>query len=262
MIAAMPAPVTLRHDLDRLRVSLLAEASYCEQKAALSVAHPEAEVESAEMRAGTAAHSALEAETEKVDAAELERRIAAGEELSLREFPLAAEIGGVRLRGQLDHLELLGARALWVYDFKFSRYANRLFPNHRLQLSLYGLLLAANDFEVADLLCAVVIVPPRRGRGSLIETDPALANAAIAASQELRGAGGGSLIAPGFAVHAFAFDAPAARRQFQDAVGYWTGRREARPADSPAKCRPCAYNAQGLCPVALAPPEHGLAQER
>ena len=56
----------LRHDLHALWVSLLAEMNYCEQKAALSIIHPEAEPESEEMRAGAAAHSELEAEAEKI----------------------------------------------------------------------------------------------------------------------------------------------------------------------------------------------------
>jgi len=252
--------VTLRHDLDSLFVSLLAEASYCEQKAALKCLYPEAEPESEEMRAGTAAHSVLEAETEKIAGEELERRLAAGEAISLREFPLRAEIANVVLRGHIDHVELEGKRARWLYDFKFSRYADRLFPNHRLQLSLYGLLLAANGFEVADLICAVIIVPPRRGgRGSLIETDPALANTAIEMSKQLRDERGGvrqggRVMAPGLAVHAFKFDERLARRDFENAIGYWIGAREARVADSAAKCRSCPYNAQGLCAVALAPP--------
>ena len=256
----MPRTITLRHDLEALWVSLLAEASYCEQKAALSCLYPEAEVESEAMRAGTAAHSTLEAEAEKIERDELERRIAAGEELNLREFPLRAKVSGVTLRGHLDHVELQGRRARWLYDFKFSRYSDRLFPNHRLQLSLYGLLLAANGFDVSGLICAVIVVPPRRwGEGNLIETNPALANTAIAMSKQLRNEKGGvrrsgSLVGPGFTVHAFKFSERSARRDFKEAVGYWAGEREARVADSAAKCRSCPYNEQRLCLVALAPP--------
>ena len=256
----MPESITLRHDLDSLWVSLLAEASYCEQKAALSCVYPEAEPESEAMQAGTAAHSVLEAETEKIEREELERRMAAGEALCLREFPLRAELSGVLLRGHLDQVEIEGQRALWLYDFKFSRYFDRLFPNHRLQLSLYGLLLAASGFDVSELICAVIIVPPRRGgQGSLIETNPALANTAIAMSKQLRDQRGrlrrgGQLLEPGFAVHAFKFSERLARRDFEEAIGYWIGARTARAADSAAKCRSCAFNAQGLCSVALAPP--------
>jgi CRISPR/Cas system-associated exonuclease Cas4 (RecB family) len=256
----MSNTITLRHDLDALRVSLLAEASYCEQKAALSVIHPEAERESEAMCAGTAAHSALEDEAEKIGRDELERRLAAGEAVSLREFLLEAEISGVRLRGQIDQLELTGRRALWLYDFKFSRYAQRLFPNYRLQLSLYGLLLAAGGFDISELICAAIIVPPqRRNQGRLIETSPALANHAIRLSKQLRGdkggvRGGGRLLEPGCAIHAFAFSEREARRDFAESLGYWIGEREARAADSAAKCRSCPYNLQGLCPVALEPP--------
>ncbi|MBX3278197.1 MAG: PD-(D/E)XK nuclease family protein [Acidobacteria bacterium] len=252
----------LRHDLSALWVSLLAEMNYCEQKAALSVMHPEAEPESEEMKAGAAAHSVLEAEAEKLEREELRRRIAAGAELRLREFPLKAYIDGVPLYGKIDHVEFEGRRALWLYDFKFSRYSHRLFPNHQLQLSLYGLLLAANDYDVSDLICAVVIVPPKPGKsGRLTRTDPKLANLAITSSKELRDGyggvrrGGRLFHEAGFAVHAFKFQEQGARDEFADALGYWIGLREARVADSAAKCRSCAYNAAGLCTVAIAPPK-------
>jgi hypothetical protein len=252
--------ITLRHDLDSLWVSLLAEASYCEQKAALSVIHPGIEEENEAMQAGTAAHLALEAEAEKIKPDEMKRRMAAGEQLNLREFPLRAEVAGITLRGHIDHVEFEGRRALWLYDFKFSRYSHRLFPNHYRQLLLYGLLLAANGFDVSDLICAVIIVPPRRQLPSkLIQTDPALANTAIQLSKQLSdGRGGlrrgGRLFEAGFAIHAFKFNEDEAQRDFEDAIGYWIGAREARAADYATKCRSCTYNAQGLCPTALAPP--------
>lgn len=252
----------LRHDLNALWVSLLAEMNYCEQKAALSVTHPEAEPESEEMRAGAAAHSVLEAETEKIEREELRRRIAAGRELRLREFPLKAQIEGIPLYGKIDHVEFEGRRALWLYDFKFSRYSHRLFPNHQLQLSLYGLLLAANDFDVSDLICAVVIVPPKPGKsGRLTKTDPQLANLAIETSKQLRDdhggvRRGGRIFDPaGFAVHAFKFQEAGVRSKLDDVLGYWRGERDARPADTATKCQSCAFNAASLCPVALAAPK-------
>jgi CRISPR/Cas system-associated exonuclease Cas4 (RecB family) len=251
-------PIILRHELQALWVSLLSEAIYCEQKAVLSLVHPEAETESEPMKAGTAAHLVLEAEAEKIERDELKRRIAAGAEVRLREFPLKAEIHGIPLYGKIDHVELEGQRALWVYEFKFSRHSHRLFPNHQLQLSLYGLLLEANRFDVSDLICAAVIVPPHPGRsGRPARTNPKLANAAITTSKELRAADGlrryGRLFREGFAVHAFKYDAAQAERDFTRAVGYWIGEREANRADSKVKCRSCAFNAQNLCQVALAP---------
>src|SRR5882762_5213190 len=63
----VPPINSLRHDLNALWVSLLAEANYCEQKAALSVMYPKAEPESEEMRAGAEAHIVLEAEAEKIE---------------------------------------------------------------------------------------------------------------------------------------------------------------------------------------------------
>lgn len=246
----------LRHDLNGLWVSLLAEGNYCEQKAVLSVIHPKAEPESQEMRAGVAAHSALEAEAKKIEREELRQRIAAGDELRLREFPLKAQIRGFPLYGKIDHVEFEGRRALWIYDFKFSRYSHRLFPNHQLQLSLYGLLLAANDFDVSDLICAVVIVPPQSGKSGSAK----LANLAIETSKTLRDVngdlrrGGRLFHQAGFAVHAFKFHAKGAQQELNEAIGYWFGEREARAADSATKCRSCTYNVQALCPVALVPP--------
>jgi len=251
----------LRHDLNALWVSLLAEANYCEQKAALSVMYPKAEPESEEMRAGAEAHLVLEAEAEKIECDDLKRRIDAGERLRLREYPVKAEIYGVPLYGKIDHVEFEGERALWIYDFKFSRYSHRLFPNHQLQLSLYGLLLARNAFDVSSLICAVVIVPPKPGKsGRLTKTDPRLANLAIETSKALRDGDGGLrrggrlFHEAGFAVHAFRFHEPGAEHELQDVLRYWLGEREARAADSKTKCRSCIYNALSLCPVALAPP--------
>lgn len=252
--------LSLRHDLNALWVSLLAESSFCEQKAVLSVVHPDAEPESEEMRAGARAHLVLEAEAEKVEREELRRRIRQGEVLTLREFPLKADFGGVSVYGKIDHVEFEGSRALWVYDFKFSRYSHRLFPNHQLQLSLYGLLLDANDFDVSDLICAVVIVPPKPGKsGRLTKTDPQLANLAINSSKDLRGDGGlrrgGRLFhQSGFAVHAFKYQSTPARRDLDDVIAYWLGQRDVRVADTARKCERCAYNALNLCELALAPP--------
>ena len=251
----------LRHDLQALWVSLLAEGHFCEQKAALSIIYPGAEPESEEMRAGVQAHLALDAEMEKIEREELNRRIGAGDDIRMREFPLKADFEGINLYGKIDHVEFEGPRALWVYDFKFSRYSHRLFPNHHLQLSLYGLLLAANGFDVSDLICAVVIVPPKLGKsGRLTRTDPHLANLAIESSKELRCDGGlkrgGRLFhQAGFAVHAFKFQPLGARRDLDDVLGYWLGLRDARVADSAKKCQNCAYNALHLCSIALAPPK-------
>lgn len=251
----------LRHDLNSLWVSLLAESNYCEQKAALSVIYPKAEPESEEMRAGSEAHSALEAEAEKIGDEEIKRRIDAGEQLRLREFPLKAQLDGIPIHGKIDHVEFDGNRALWVYDFKFSRYSHRLFPNHRLQLALYGWLLARNEFDVSSLICAVVIVPPKPGKtGRLTRTNPRLANAAIDASKEMRDSLGslrreGRLFhKDGFAVHAFRFHDKGTEVELTEALGYWRGEREARFADSSTKCRSCAFNRLSLCPIALAPP--------
>jgi hypothetical protein len=232
-------------------VHLIAEQLYCERKVELALDFPDVERPTAEIEVGAAGHAALAAEAEPIVPADLETLVEAGEAVRLHEYRLRGVVDGVPIAGRPDAVFLSGRAADLVLEFKFSAW-RRPFPSHRLQLLAYGLLLGQNGYDVARLVCGVLMLAPGAKPVALSEPDYAVC-AAHASSLAARRTPGGPAVtaAPeavaGGTLSLFPYDAAEAARRLGWAVTFWQGRRPARLADNPSKCRRCAFMEAKLC---------------
>src|SRR5262249_46461388 len=137
--------VKLRHGLEVLWPSKLADQFYCEYKVHLKQTHPEVEVQFAALEVGAAGHEGLARVARPGTAVQVEEAIQQGKRLALCEWTLEAEFQGVRLRGRPDYLAFQGKNALLVLEFKFGRFS-RPFRSQEVQAEVYGLLAERTGF--------------------------------------------------------------------------------------------------------------------
>ncbi|MEZ4410858.1 MAG: hypothetical protein R3A52_30910 [Polyangiales bacterium] len=253
--------------LPRVSVSSLANQFYCEMQVHLARSHS-LRTESAALAAGTAGHAALEADAEEITAEEIDRALAAGEDLELVEMPLSAEVDGVRLVGRADRVHLKGKRALLVLEFKFSS-RRELFPSHIVQVEAYGRMLEANGYRIDQLLHGVAVLP----RGQKVSdalaqeiatraTDAAKLGLSAGDSRPpsgfpdpLRGLATRRIDHDAFGLWVFRHSRARVERDLGWALGYWTDKRKPVGTPSRGKCRACPFNAASLCTEAKAPPD-------
>ncbi|HWP35582.1 MAG TPA: PD-(D/E)XK nuclease family protein, partial [Thermodesulfobacteriota bacterium] len=177
-----PQPASpLRHGLAAVPVHLIAEQLYCERKVDLALAFPDLERATPELAAGAAGHEALAAEAEPIAAEELAAWLDAGWAVRLHEYRFRGSVGDVPVVGRPDAVFLDGRRARLVLEFKFSTW-QRPFPSHRLQLLAYGYLLAQNGYDVSELVCGVLMLPPAVQPGFVLPPEDYASCAAAAAA--------------------------------------------------------------------------------
>ncbi|MFO0561434.1 MAG: PD-(D/E)XK nuclease family protein [Polyangiales bacterium] len=263
-LVANPPPLPPR----RVAVSTLANQYYCEMQVHLGTLH-DVRVTSAELAAGNEGHARLEAEAEPISEEEVTRRIEVGEKMGLVELGLAGEVEGVPLIGRADRVQLEGAKARLLLEWKFSGRRD-LYPTHVVQVEAYGKLLRASGFETSELVHAVAVIPrggPRPENMAELMAKRAADLAAAAPWAERRvptnsampdplaGLGVRRLDASAFTLFVFPHHELAAERDVSWALGYWKGARTPSRTTSPSRCRACPYNAAGLCEVALSAPD-------
>lgn len=265
-----PHPVTA----PRVSVSTLANQFYCEMQVHLARSHS-LRTESAALAAGTAGHAALEADAEEISAAEIDRAIAAGEELELVEMPLSAEVNNVRIVGRADRVHLKGKQALLVLEFKFSA-RREIFPSHVVQVEAYGRMLEANGYGIDSLLHCVAVLPRGQKVSDALAHEIAMAaletarlglSAADPRSPRgypdpLRGLATRRIETEAYGLWVFRHSRPRTERNLGWALGYWSQSRPPVGTPSRGKCRACPFNAAGLCREPKAPPDGRFAVRR
>jgi len=150
----------LRHGLEVLWPSELADQYYCEYKVHLKHTHPEVEVESPALEVGTAGHEGLASVAQPISRAEIAEAIRTGKRLALCEWTLEGEVEQVRLRGRPDYLAFEGTNAELVLEFKFARF-QRPFRSQEVQAAVYGLLAEKMGFSCEGLCYGIVRLPPQ-----------------------------------------------------------------------------------------------------
>lgn len=263
-LVANPPPVPPR----RVAVSTLANQYYCEMQVHLGTKH-DVRVTSAELAAGNEGHARLEAEAEPITEEEVTRRIEVGEKMGLVELGLAGEVEGVPLIGRADRVQLEGARARLLLEWKFSGRRD-LYPTHVVQVEAYGKLLRTSGFDTSELVHAVAVIPRGGPRPENLAETMAKRAADIASvapwgerriattaqmPDPIAGLGVRRLDSSAFTLFVFPHNELAAERDVSWALGYWKGDREPSRTTSPSRCRACPYNAARLCEVALSQPD-------
>ena len=98
----------LRHGLEVLWPSELADQFYCEYKVDLKQLHPEVQIDTPALELGEASHAALMSHAEPVTPAEIEQSVRAGKKLAICEWALEGHFHGVPIRGRPDFFAFEG----------------------------------------------------------------------------------------------------------------------------------------------------------
>jgi hypothetical protein len=264
---------TLRHGLDCLWPSEIADQWYCEHKVHLQRLHPELRYESRLLESGEARHADLAAQAEPVTPAQVEQAVREGKRLALCEWVLEGRYRGVPIRGRPDFLALEGRKATLLLEFKFSR-ARSPFRNQEVQADIYGFLAEGAGFSAQELYVGVVLFPPDgrvvgpreaarskdkvlkrlNKKGTLQEIHDRCLEAG---GRLLQGkAGWPQVEGDGWRAFLERYDRTRVEGHLGWALDYWQGKREPLPVtDYPRKCFACPSNAAGLCKHALSAPD-------
>ena len=253
-----------------------AEQAYCEKRierslrsprnlvsvpAELDLDSPEAKSQEELASGGKDFHESISHGAWSVSVSELENGLRAGQSIALAESSFQGDYDGLPLIGQPDAILFEGMRATHVLEYKVTD-SDQLQQSHRVQLLLYGYLIAQQNFNVDNLILICVLVPRCHGKW-LGKLTPAKAQNFI----EIIRIKAETLIASrpsrknwhclGLTVHrdirvnlrVFKYDREKAERELEFFTRYWRGEREAIPTTMARKCALCLYNLLEFCPV-------------
>ncbi len=229
-----PEGYKLRFDKPYLRASEIAEQYYCEKKVEMTNIHGRVETET--KRQGSEGHESLLAESTIVDRGDVLEEIFYGDQVIIQEMPLLAEHSGVPLVGQPDAVAFREGNPTMVLEAKFS-HSPLPYRSYHAQARVYGRMLDGAGFDTSDLFY-VIAVAPRDRRG-----DETIFRKVVDALRD-RGASEESFEVDGVHVYVYEYRQTEAVKDLDWAIEYWTGSREAEPAENGAKCRSCEYQAE------------------
>jgi CRISPR/Cas system-associated exonuclease Cas4 (RecB family) len=257
-----------RYGIRSVKVSDVAEQLYCEKKVELRLVHPELIKGTAELLDGLAAHEELAAEALPVSEEQFRAQVARGERVLLRESLFSGKYKKIPMCGKPDLVWFEGGKPFLVVEYKFSA-KREPYPDHRLQVSLYGFLLHQGHFDTRDLVTILAFVPaqtvamgPQGRRLGENEEKKLLSISCDLRHKVLRNRSPASTSVEIFSCFAYPFNLSEARRQLDAAAGFWLGKRTPLPTRHQKKCLVCEFNAAGLCPSALVKPSASLIVER
>lgn len=248
-------------------VSDIAEQLYCEKKVELRLLHPELIKGTAELLKGLEAHEELAAEALPVSEEEFRAQVARGERVLLRESSFSGEYKGIPISGKPDLAWFEDGKAFSVVEYKFAA-KREPYPDHRLQVALYGFLLHAQHYDTSDLVTMLVFRPravTTRPEGRSLgenEEKKLLTVCRELRHKVLRSRSPATRSEDIFSCFAYPFDLSDARRQLDVAIAFWHGKRKPLPTRHQKKCLACEFNAAGLCDAALVKPSADLIVER
>lgn len=237
------------YGIDSVRVADIAEQLFCEKKVELRLLHPEVK-KGARQVAGLAGHEELSAYTVPISREELNKQLASGEKVFLRESLFSGSYRGIPIVGRPDLVFFDGLRPQFLVDYKFSA-KREAYPDHRLQVALYGMLLHQNKFKTEGLVTIIAFVPrdvaDDHREPELLKIYDRLRKAALNQRHAVHQDGD-------VACFAYLFDLDNAKKLLDKQIDFWLGLRSAVSTIHPRKCSVCEFNAAGLCESALTPP--------
>lgn len=263
----------LRHGLNCLWPSEIADQFYCEYKVHLKRLHPEVLIKLPSLELGETSHTALVSQAKPITSSEIAQSIRMGKKVAICEWALEGSFDGVPIRGRPDFFSFEGKRALLVLDFKFSG-AKEPFPNHKVQAEVYALLTGRMDFSTEELCLGIVMFPStgfvgshreagatKAARLQLLKEDGTLHKISERCEQARRELLAGrtkktTIESQDWKAFLFRFDARKAARDLAWALEYWLDEREPIPVKRwPRKCFACPLNAVMLCEHAMQKPD-------
>ncbi|MBE3041140.1 hypothetical protein IMZ48_00845 [Candidatus Bathyarchaeota archaeon] len=219
----------------------------------LAFRHPGIFFPSEEIDLGIVGHEIAASGATALSAREIKKRIESGRTMSLAETPFSGTFRGIAIKGYPDYIAIEGGKARLLLDFKFSKY-QRVFASQRIQIDIYGYLLAKNGLDTDGLICGIVIISPELSWEDT--TDLVVKDAKKVASDMRRKKLDKVYLEgdPDIYGELYAFSLVTAKNNLDWAMGYWTQKRPPKPTTRVYKCAACSFNAAGKCRSALAPP--------
>jgi hypothetical protein len=236
-----------------VRAADIAEQLFCEKKVELRLLHPEVK-KGARQVAGLAGHEELSADARPISRKALSEQLASGEKVLLRESSFSGLYRGIPIVGRPDLVFFNGMRPHFLVDYKFST-KRETYPDQRLQVALYGMLLHQNKFETEGLVTIIAFVPRAAAEGlesGLLKIYQRLRETALAQQRQAEHRD------QDVACFAYPFDLKQAKKLLDEQIGFWLGLRSAVPTIHPRKCSVCEFNSAGLCESALTQPKPTL----
>jgi CRISPR/Cas system-associated exonuclease Cas4 (RecB family) len=249
-----------RYGISSVRASDISSQLYCEKKVELTLLHPEVRKATPELLAGQQGHEELAAGAIPISPEDLRQKLESGEKLLVRESLLFGNYQGIPIAGKPDLVDYDGLKARLLVEYKFSS-KREPYPDHLLQLTLYGLLLHLSKRDTTGLVGVLAFLPPEmkqrvRGASGIGQDreDEMIELCRKLRTSVLRKKKPASASNDQFACFAYPFDLARARRLLKEPAEFWLGNRQAVPTAHRKKCQVCEFNAAGLCASALAKP--------
>jgi len=219
-----------------LAPSTVGEQFYCEQKVHLSREHDAEETEA--MQEGTETHEHAAADAEPIDMAAAWAAIERGERQTLLETTFVGELAEFVVLGIPDAVVFDDGTPRVVFDRKTTSITDRLFPNQRVQVWLYGRMLDSLGFDTDDLQLVVLAHDRALDR----EVGKRLQEGILATPEDLEPGRTQLREDPPAAVYVRRYDRDDHAEEVDWALEYWRGERDPEPTDNPAKCRACPFS--------------------
>jgi hypothetical protein len=211
--------------------SHIADQYYCEQKVELRCLLGEVETEVKQQ--GSEGHEEVAADAITTSRQELFHQLFSDQLTVAQEILLLSRYKGVILVGQPDAVAFHQGRALFLFEFKFSR-SQIPYHSYHVQAHVYGKILESMNIDIQNLYYAIAIIPPSlRNESTLfhkivyavLENGPHEASFPVEASQ----------------VHVYTYQSNFAEDDIDWALKYWRNQRDAVPTQNPNKCARCEY---------------------
>lgn len=228
----------LRHGRKFVAVADIASQMYCEQKVEMKLL--KGDIDNAAKAKGRELHDEL-IKTQKATTNAIIKGIRSGKQYGCV-FSLAAEVDGLPILGKPDLVLFFNRTPISVIDLKTTRREDgRVWPNERLQLQTYGLLLHQMGFDTSSLSLAVAknwgtVPKPLFMKQVVKEISDIILGKGSPSKWVVRSLDSGNL-------SLFAFDFEKAHKDVQWAKEYWLSKRDPIPTKNENKCRKCEYAA-------------------
>lgn len=150
----------------RIGISYFAEQAYCEKRVELWLRNPgnlvsvpaeidrdipEAKSQEELACRGKEFHESMACGASSVSTSALEDGLRAGQSVAVAEPSFQGDYDGLPLIGQPDAILFLGTRGTYILEYKVTD-SDQLQRSHRVQLLLYGYLIAQQNFNVDNLV--------------------------------------------------------------------------------------------------------------
>lgn len=230
-------------DAETIAPSKVGGQFYCEKKIDLEREH--GEVDTPEKTRGSETHDKAVEDAIEVEWDEIWDAIEQGERQIILESPFVGEAADFIVVGIPDAIVFDDGKPQLIFDRKTTSIPDRLFPNQRIQVWLYGFMLQSLGFDTDELKMAILTHDQELDA----EVGKRLQETVLAGFDGLEEGQTRLSSDPDTIVYLRDYDPIEHLEDFRWALEYWSEERSAKPTENAAKCRSCPYS--GVCEDSL-----------